>query len=237
MDMNFISLHIHELRSQCRFIEASVEILNQSLENEGASGVFYALQNILSGTNHISRLIWTPRKKGKERAASLREMLNLPEKHPLNNDNLLMMSENFDEANDVWITQSKGEYILYDFIGDIANSTHKDVEAKNIFRAFDTPTKTYSFRGVGYNMEATLKALGDVSTRVNQVHARMFPEQWTEVDEDGNSVADGKKDAAEAPAKEAKKAAPKKTTTKKAADKKTAPKKTAAKKPAAKKKA
>jgi len=239
MDMNFISLHIHELRSQCRFVEASVDILNQSLEKEGASGVFYALQNILTGTNQISRLLWSPRKKGKERAASLRKILDLPEKHPLNNENILMLSENSDEANDAWISQSKGEYILYDFIGDIANSQHKEVLPKNIFRAFDAPSKIYSFRGIGYNMEATLRALADVSQRVNQVHARMFPEQWTEVDDEGKPVAENKEPAAEAKAAP-KKAAPKKTAAKKPAAKKTttkkaAPKKAAAKKPAAKK--
>lgn len=229
MDMNVIGLHIHELRNQSRFVEASVDILNQSMEKGAAVGVFFALQNIVLGTNKIARTLWTPRKKGKERAASLREVLDLPEKYPLNNDSILSLVDHADEANDIWINQSKGEYILYDFIGSIADSPHKEVETKNIYRAFDTATKIYTFLGTSYNLEALLKALADVSNRVNQIHRRLYPDQWKEEEE-------AKKDEPKTEeAKPAKKAVPKKATAKKAPVKKAAPKKTAAKKATAKK--
>ncbi len=221
MDMNVIGLHIHELRNQSRFIEASVDILNQSMEKQAPMGVFFALQNIMLGTNQISRLLWTPRKKGRERAASLRKILELPEKYPLNNENILSLADHADEANDQWINQSKDQYILYDFIGNIATSQHKDVETKNIFRAFDSNTKIYTYLGTSFNLEALLKALADVSNRVNQIHIRLYPDQWKEVEEEKTEPV-----AEEKPAK--KKAAPKKTAKK--APKKTKTKKTAAKK-------
>ncbi|WP_417319814.1 hypothetical protein [Emcibacter sp.] len=185
MDLNVVGMHIHELRNQCRFIEANVGVLNQSLEKQAPVGIFFALQGIMTSANQLARILWTPRKGGKERATKLREMLGLPEKHPLNNESILSLWDYSDEANDQWIAQSKDEYILYDFIGDIANSQHKDVEMKNIFRAFDLVAKIYTFRGVGYNMDALLKAIGDVSNRVNQIHVRMFPEQWKQADENG----------------------------------------------------
>ncbi len=221
MDMNVIGLHIHELRNQSRFIEASVDILNQSMEKQAPMGVFFALQNIMLGTNQIARLLWTPRKKGKERAAALRQLLELPEKYPLNNENILSLADHADEANDQWINQSKDQYILYDFIGNIATSQHKDVETKNIFRAFDSSTKIYTYLGTSFNLEALLKALADVSNRVNQIHVRLYPDQWKEVEEEKTEPV-----AEEKPAK--KKAAPKKTTKK--TPKKTKTKKTAAKK-------
>ncbi|WP_321397403.1 hypothetical protein [Emcibacter sp.] len=185
MDMNVVGMHIHELRNQCRFIEANVGVLNQSLEKQAPVGIFFALQGIMTSANQLARILWTPRKGGKERATKLREMLGLTEKHPLNNESILAIWDYSDEANDRWIAQSKDEYILYDFIGDIANSQHKDVEMKNIFRAFDINSKIYTFRGVGYNMDALLKAIGDVSNRVNQIHVRMFPDQWKQADENG----------------------------------------------------
>lgn len=215
MDMNVIGLHIHELRNQSRFIEASVDILNQSLENKASIGVFFALQNIMHGANLVARLIWTPRKKGKERAANLRELLGLPENHPLNNENILTLADNSDEANDQWIAQSKDQYILFDYIGDIGASTHNKVEGKNIFRAFDTNTKIFTFRGKSFNLEALLKAIADISNRVNQVHVKLYPDQWKDVTDETEPAK------AEKPAK---KAAPKK----KAAKKKPAPKKTPA---------
>ncbi len=178
MDMNVIGLHIHELRNQCRFIEASVDILNQSLEGKAPIGAFFALQNIMLGTNHIARTLWSPRKKGKDRSKALQKLLELPEKYPLNNENILSLTDHADESNDQWFAQSKGQYILYDFIGHIADSQHKEVETKNIYRAFDTLTKIYTFRGISYNLEALLKALSDVSNRVNQIHMRLYPDQW-----------------------------------------------------------
>ncbi len=221
MDMNVIGLHIHELRNQSRFIEASVDILNQSMEKQAPMGVFFALQNIMLGTNQIARLLWTPRKKGRERAAALRQLLELPEKYPLNNENILSLADHADEANDQWINQSKDQYILYDFIGNIATSQHKDVETKNIFRAFDSNTKIYTYLGTSFNLEALLKALADVSNRVNQIHIRLYPDQWKEVEEEKAEPV-----AEEKPAKT--KAAPKKTV-KKTTAKKTKTKKTAKK--------
>ncbi len=228
MDMNVIGLHIHELRNQCRFIEASVDILNQSMENQAPIGIFFSLQNIMLGTNQIARTLWTPRKKGKDRATALRQALELPEKYPLNNEGILSLVDHADETNDQWISQSKDQYILYDFIGDIASSTHKDVETKNIYRAFDTNTKIYTYIGVSFNLEALLKAIGDVSNRVNQIHIRLYPDQWKEVEEEKVEPVEEKKAAP-------KKTTPKKTIPKKTAAKKTAPKKTAPKKTATKK--
>ncbi len=215
MDMNVIGLHIHELRNQCRFIEASVGILNQSMENQAPVGIFFALQNIMLGTNQISRTLWTPRKKGKERAASLRQALDLPEKYPLNNEGIMALVDHADEANDQWISQSKDQYILYDFIGDISTSEHKDVETKNIYRAFDVNTKIYTYLGTSFNLDALLKAIGDVSNRVNQIHMRLYPDQWKEE----------QKAEPAAEEKPAKKAAPKKKPAKKAPAKKAAVKK------------
>ena len=227
MDLNLLGLHIHELRNQCRYIEANIGIFSQMLEHRSSVGVFFTLQGIMVGSSNISRLVWSPRKKGKDRSAALRDMLGLPEKHPLNNSNIIGLLEQSDEMNDAWISQSKNEYILYDFIGEIASSQHKDAETKNIFRAYDPTNHTYYYRGQAYNLDAMLKALGDLADRVNQVHIKLFPEQWKETDENGNPInASDKQDS------EAAKTAEKKLETTKKEPKKAAPKK----KPAAKKK-
>lgn len=233
MDLNLLGLHVHELRNQCRYLEANIGVLSQMLENKSSVGVFFSLQGIMTGASAISRLVWSPRKKGKERSAALREMLGLPEKHPLNNSNILSIMEQSDEMNDEWISQSKNQYILYDFIGEIATSQHKDVETKNIFRAYDPTIHTYYFRGQAYNVDAMLKALGNLADRVNQVHMKMFPDQWKEKDENGNPVNAG--DQQDAAAIQA--AAGERDTAGKASEK-SAPKKKAdsKKKPAAKKK-
>ncbi len=229
MDMNNVGLHIHELRNQTRFIEASVNILNQSMENQASVGVFFALQNIMLGTNNIARTLWCPRKKGKERSALLRETLGLQDKYPLNNDSILSLVDHADETTDQWINQSKDQYILFDFIGSIANSQHKEVETKNIFRAFDTDTKVFTYLGTSFNLEALLKALSDVSNRVNRIHMQLFPDQWKQ-EEEARAAAEAEAEAEAKKVETAKKAPAKK----KSAPKKAAAKKASAKKPTAK---
>jgi len=190
MEMNALGIHIHELRNQCRYIEANIGILNQSLEQQAPVGVFFTLQGIVTAASQVSRILWTSRKKGKQRAEELRERLALPEKHPMNNESLLTLWDFSDEVNDQWIAKTKGEYILYDFIGDIAESQHKEVKIENIYRAFDTKTNIYTFRGVGFNMGAMLKAVADVANRVNQLHQRMFPDQWKAEEEFAKKMAE-----------------------------------------------
>ncbi len=212
-----LGLHIHEIRNQFTYIEGNVSILNKALENDARSGVFLTLQGILQSTTQISRLLWAPRKNGKARAEQLRKFLGLPDDHPLNNNDVQTLFDNVDEANEEWVKKTKGKYILYDFIGDLGQSPHKDVEIDNIFRSFDTESKTYVYRGKGFNMEALLVALKDVSDCINKAHYHLFPDQWKDPDEKDDTQQEAqvsnpakKKPAAKKKPTAKKKAAPKK---------------------------
>lgn len=193
MDLNMLGLHIHEIRNQFTYIEGNVSILNQSMENDARMGVFLSLQGIMHSASQISRLLWAPRKSGKARSEELRKFLGLPEDHPLNNADIKGLFDNCDEANEEWVKKTKGKYILYDFIGDLAASPHKDVEIGNIFRSFDIKSKIYVYRGKGFNMDALLTVLKDVSDGINKAHYHLFPDQWKET-KDGPKQKDDKKE-------------------------------------------
>lgn len=224
MDLNKLGLHIHELRNQFNYIEGNVGILNQAMEKSANVGVFMALQAIFLSTMQVSRIIWAPRKKGKGRSEEIRKYLGIPEDHPLNNKDIQTLFDNCDEANEEWIKRTSGKYILYDYIGDLAESQHKDVEIDKIFRSFDTKGKIYVYRGIGFQMDAVMTALKSISEAVNKAHYHLFPEQWKgeEGEADTASKASAGEEKADVSAKKdtAKKGTPKKETAKKKADKK-----------------
>ncbi|MBT6135532.1 MAG: hypothetical protein HN583_10365 [Kordiimonadaceae bacterium] len=186
MDLNKIGLHIHEIRNQFTYIEGNVEILNQSLKKNNSVGTFMSLQSIFSALMQVSRILWAPRKKGKARSEAIRKFLGIPEEHPLNNKDIQNLFDFCDEANEEWVKKTAGKHILYDFIGDLGESQHKDVEIENIFRSFDTKGKIYVYRGVGFHMDAVMASLQGTSEAVNKAHYHLFPDQWTDIDEKGD---------------------------------------------------
>jgi hypothetical protein len=203
MYLNILGLHIHEIRNQCTYIEGNIKILNQSLETEARFGAFLALQGIMNSAMQISRLIWSPRKKGKVRSEELRKLMGIPEKHPLNNSDLQTVFEYCDETNEDGVKNTKGQYILYDFIGDLGKSKHKDVKIENIFRSFDLASKIYVYKGIGFNMDAMLAAIASITDTVNKAHYHLFPDQWTDVDKDGKPTGNkNAPDMKKAPIKE-----------------------------------
>ncbi len=211
MDLNKIGLHIHEMRNQFSYIEGNIGILNQSLEKGSSVGVLMSLQSIFVSAMQVSKMLWAPRKKGKARSAELRKFLGVPEEHPLNNKEIQTLFDFCDEANEEWIKDTSGKYVLIDYVGDLAASKHKDVEIEHVFRSFDTKGKIYVYRGVGFQMDAVMTSLRSLSDAVNKAHYHLFPDQWTDVKED----ADGKDEKKEADKKPAKKAAAKKSSKKK----------------------
>ena len=186
MDLNKVGLHIHEIRNQFTYVEIGVGLLNQSLEKGSVPGVFFALQSIFQSASQVSRTLLAPRKKGRSRSEELRKFLGIPDDHPLNNKDIQTLFDFCDEANEEWIKSTAGKYILMDYVGDLAASTHKDVEIENIFRSFDSKGKIYVYRGVGFHLENVMTTLKGISDAVNKAHYHLFPDQWVDAPDDGS---------------------------------------------------
>lgn len=249
MDQNTLSIYIHELRTQCLHTEAAFNLFNQSLNNQAGPGVLFASLMILKPAAQISSILWPTRARARGRGEQLRKVLQLNEKHPLNDRRLAEIWERADEKLDEWIAQTKGNKILVDFVGDHSQLEGDPTEDENIFRAYNTNTRTFYYRGVGYSFQSLADAISDVSGRVNAIYRQLFPELAAADDKARAEAVQAQEkaqqdaaaaEAASAPAPAeskpaAKKAAPKKAAAKKPADKKAPAKKSPAKKPAAKK--
>lgn len=257
MDNNTLAIYIHELRNQCLHAEASFNIFNQAMTNRMGSGILYGGQMILIPGSQIASVLWPTRARARTRGEALRKVLQLPEKHPLNDRRLCELWERSDEKLEEWITATRGQQVIFDFVGDPATVGDGKTPDACIYRAYNPAARIYWYRGVAYNLQAVANALTDVATRVNTVYRQMFPEQAKAEDEARRQAMEAQKaaqeaaqgaapaqagadatpaaanDAEDAPkAKPAKKAAAKKPAAKKAAPKKAAPKKAAPKKAA-----
>ncbi|WCL54995.1 hypothetical protein [Gimibacter soli] len=182
MDNNTLAIYIHELRNQIMHTEASFNLFNQAMTNRAGPGVLFAGQMILMPGSQIASLLWPARARARGRGEALRKVLGLDEKHPLNDRRLSEIWEHSDEKIEEWIAATKGKRVVIDFVGNPfqdGSGVTEDV----IYRAYNPDTKTYYFRGVGYNLEAVAKAIGDVANRVNAIFRQMFPERAKAEDE------------------------------------------------------
>lgn len=247
MDNNTLAIYVHELRNLCDHTVASFDLFNQAARANRGSAILYAGQTVLSPMAQIAALLWPTRARARSRGEALRKVLGLKEHHVLNDRRMTELWERHDERLEDWITRTKGQHVIFDYIGDTAalqNGDQGPVEERNIYRAFDPGKRIYYYRGVGYNLQALADALSDLSARVWAVYKQLFPEHAAAEEEARRQALEAMKEKEKAANDEAaaqnvptEATAPaKKPAAKKAPAKKAPAKKAPAKKPAAKKK-
>ncbi len=224
MDNTSLALLIHELRNQCIYTEVSFRVFNQSIEDKMQAGAFYAAQSTLLTASQIGNTIWPRRSRARKRGEHLRGVLQLDDKHPLNNKKLLSVWDRSDEKFDEWVTSTKGKQIIFDHIGPIPEVDGKQIEEEALFRLYDPSSMVLYFRGVGFQMQSIANAIADIYTRVTAVHKSLLPQQYSAPQEQQPPAETETKPGDQKKTK--KKAAPKN----KSPAKKTSPKKAKSKK-------
>jgi len=250
MDTNTLAIYIHELRNQCLHTEASFNLFNQAMNSKAGPGVLFASQMVLMPASQLAALLWPTRARSRGRGEALRKALQLQEKHPLNDRRLAELWERTDQKTEEWIGATKGQQVVFDYVGDLKELGDGNTPENCIYRAYNTASRVFYYQGVGYNFQAIADAISDVASRVNGVYRQLFPE-LAKADDEARAKAEAEqKQAGGAPVQaettalgaalptaakpEADKPAAKKPAAKKPAAKKPAAKKPAAKKPAAK---
>lgn len=183
MDNNTLAIYIHELRNQCLHTQASFDLFNQAMSAQQANGVLYGGQMIMMPASQIAALLWPTRARARGRGEALRKALQLPEKHPLNDRRLCELWERADEKMEEWVSTTKGQQVVFDFVGDLTQLGDGNTPEHCIYRAYNPNTHTYYYRGVGFNLQAVAKALSDVGSRVNALYRQLFPEHAKAEDE------------------------------------------------------
>ena len=181
MDRPSLAIFIHEIRNQCLYTEAAFSIFNQSLEQQVASGAFLAANSVLMAASQIAATIWPTRARSKKRGEVLREVLQLPEKHALNDRRIIEIWEHSDEKLEEWVGATKGRQVIFDHIGSLDEFGEFPIAEGNIYRMYDPKTTIFYFRGDGFKLKVIADSISDIYSRTNTVHRQMLPEQHTEV--------------------------------------------------------
>ncbi len=176
MDNHSLAIYVHELRNLLFNIQGSFNLFNTSMTQQQSGGILYSGQLVLNPVSQLAALLWPTRARSRARGEKLREILQLPEKHMLNDRRLIEIMERNDERMDEWISQTKGERVVVDFVGDIAQ-LGPDMKVEGIYRAYDPKTLVFYYRGVGFNLKGIADHVQNLAQRINAVYAQMFPEQ------------------------------------------------------------
>lgn len=177
MDRATLAILIHELHNQCIFTEAAFRVFNQSVQQDLQGGVFFAAQSTLLCASQISNLLWPVQPRTKKRGEELRELLQLPEKHPLNDPRLANLWEQGDEKLEDWVGTTKGEKVIFDHVGSLEELAKQiSVAEGNIFRLYDPTTMTFYYRGEGFKLQGIADSISEIYSLVINVHRQMFPD-------------------------------------------------------------
>ncbi len=234
MDTNTLAIYIHELRNQCLHTEASFNLFNQAMNSQAGPGVLFASQMVLMPASQLAALLWPTRARSRGRGEALRKALQLKEKHPLNDRRLAELWERTDQKTEEWVAATKGQQVVFDYVGDLKELGDGNTPEGCIYRAYNTAGRVFYYQGVGYNFQAIADAISDVAGRVNGVYRQLFPDLAKADDEARAKAEAAQKQAANPVQAEATALGAELPTPAKPAAKKPAAKKPAAKKPAAK---
>lgn len=180
MDVNTFTIYLHELRNQCLYTQAALTVFNQSLEQKSANGALFAAQAALTSASQAASILWPPRARAKRRGETLREKLKLPDNHAMADRRFVELWERADEKLDDFVKATKGEQVLFDFVGSAKSLQIPNLKEDGVYRLYDTDTKVFVFRGVGYNLENLAKAITEIGRRAELLIQQLMPQRTPE---------------------------------------------------------
>lgn len=174
MDVNSFIIYLHELRNQCLYTHAALNVFNQSLQQNSPVAVLFAGQAALTSASHVGSILWPSRARARRRGEVLREKLQLPESHALGDRRFVELWEHADEKLDEWVKTTKGERVLFDFVGAPQSLQIPDLKESGIYRMYDTTNRVFVFRGVGYDFNNLAKAIEEIGRRAELLHRQIM---------------------------------------------------------------
>lgn len=180
MDANTAAIYIHELNNQCNYVEASLKLFNQSLEQKAPVGLFFSGQSFLIYASQVARMLWPIRTKAAKSAETLRGMLGIGDNHPLNDKKLLHIWDFPEDRFEEWISRTRGRFVVMDLIGPYGTAGGKPVDKlkeSDVFRQFDPETRKLYYRGDVFDLQTIASATADIAARTRRVHQQFFPQK------------------------------------------------------------
>lgn len=182
MDVNSFIIYLHELRNQCLYTQAALQVFNQSIQQNSSTGVLFSGQAVLTSASHVAAILWPTRARARRRGEVLREKLRLPEEHAMADRRFVELWEHADEKLDEFVKSTKGERVLFDYVGSPKSVNIPDLKESGVYRMYDTDNRVFTFRGIGYNLVNLSKAIEEIGRRAEALHQQIMAQIKVQVD-------------------------------------------------------
>lgn len=155
MDTFLLRVFQSNVLEQCKFIIFSYTTLNNSLTRNQNDAAFYSIQNLLTSSANISKILWGQKGKRLEERKLLRDSIGILDSSPLREVNMRNHFEHIDERIDRWWLESKRKIYIDSNIMSISKiHGYEDVE---LFKTFDPITFDVIFWGEKFNIRSIVK--------------------------------------------------------------------------------
>lgn len=192
MDVNTFVIYLHELRNQCIYTQGAFQVFNQSLEQKANNGVLFAAQAALTSASQVAAILWPPRARARRRGEVIREKLKLPDNHALGDRRFVELWDHADEKLDDWVKRTKGQQVLFDFVGTPDQLQQlQGLKEDGVYRMYDTSSKVFVFRGIGYNMENLAKAITEIGRRADMLQNQIMQSMQAQAQQAQSGAAAG----------------------------------------------
>jgi len=179
MDSTVAGIYIHEVRNQCTYVQASLEMFNQAMEKGQPIAILYSAQNMVQHAATLARTLFPLRNKAARNAEAMRELLAIDDSHALNNKQLIHMWDHPEDRMEDWIEKSRDRFVVMDYVGPFGMVGEQEVQGlqqSDVFRQVDPDNLNFIFRGEAFALQGIAHAVADIDARIKQLHEQMFPD-------------------------------------------------------------
>ena len=145
--------YLREIIVQADYCLVAVLAMNRHLKESNVPLFFREAQAFLVNAAALSRLLWPASNGARERGASLRALLSLPDEHPLRSRKLRDHLEHFDERLDRWLRETSGRNVVDFHIGPASVIGGAGIERRDFLRVFEPDRSVFTFRGEEFDIQ------------------------------------------------------------------------------------
>lgn len=166
-------MYLEQAQRDCEGCYSAISMFNAALAPPGAEDPFAHAMALVQRAAAVSRIFWPPgardkhvRQRAQRRGEALRKTLSIPCGHAIQSRTLRDHFEHFDERLDDWAERSKNRNIVRRFIGPRAAIGGDAIQDQDIIDHYDPATRTYSFRGEAFDIQALAAGIDDLYRRI-----------------------------------------------------------------------
>lgn len=170
MDQMLIEIFQDEIKRQSSFALSSISNINYFFDSDDrtdADYLWYYVQNFLTSSANVSKLLWGSNEKQNHSRKKLRESLKVREDSILFSKTLRNDFEHYDERIERWFKESERRNYIDSNIGPTGFIAGAD--PSDFLRNYDTTLNAVTFKGTVYELQPIVDELLTLNMVVKKV--------------------------------------------------------------------